>query len=132
MSTEPKPLGMIRDPQTGGLMTVANAATNERVADVRPKFTLPPWLSGVCGVLALLAGVPPAILLAWPVAVAVPVWLPTAAAVGTSLTSLFTGLAFWAAGGNPLDLLRKPNAVTPASSQGVAPSSRSRLGPPEP
>lgn len=125
MSTENLPPGAVRTPN-GGLMTVASAETNARTAPVTPKpaFALPPAVAGVLGVLALLAAVPGTVLLALPASVVAPAWLVTAAAVGGGLTPVFTGLAFWARGGNPLDLLTRGR---PAA-QPVTP----KVGPPEP
>lgn len=116
--------GSIRDPQTGGLMTVANAATDTRTAPVAPRaVALPPAVAGVLGVLALVAAVPAALVAAWPAAVMMPAWIGTAAAIGGALTPFFTGLAFWAQGGNPLDLVTRKPAAAP---------SPVRVGPPEP
>lgn len=111
--------GSIRDTQTGGLMTVATAATDARTASVAPRtVALPPAVAGVLGVLALLAAVPAALVAAWPAAVLMPAWIGTAAAIGGALTPFFTGLAFWAQGGNPMDLVTRNKAP--------------RVGPPEP
>lgn len=93
------------DRMSRGMVTVSNEATAERVKPV-PK-TLPPVVSGLLGVFALLLAVPGAVIIALPASVTAPVWLVTASGVCAALTPFFAGLAFWANGGNPLDLLAR-------------------------
>lgn len=131
MPTTPRTDGIVRDPVTGGLLTVASKATDERIGVPPPKpLALSPAVAGLLGLLALIAAVPAAILFALPATVTAPAWLVTAAAVGTGLTPLFTALAYWSQGGNPLELLTRfaPRPPSPPPSS----SAPTKMGPPEP
>lgn len=102
--------GVLKPPE-GGMLTLATQATDARHGITGPRpLAFPSWLGGLLGSLALLAGVPVAVVAALPTAgLAVPAWLATMAIVGGAVSPVFTGLAFWAQGGNPLELVaRRP------------------------
>jgi hypothetical protein len=131
----------VRDPKTGGLLTVANVAADARVAPQKQPAVLRPALAGALGLLTILAAAPGAMLAGFLASgTAPPLWLATAAAIGTGLSSLLAAGAYWAAGGNPLDILKRfapkiPGAAAPSDGALEQPSDSAqgngRAGPPE-
>lgn len=137
----PMPIGAVRDPKTGALLTMATAASNARadVVPVAPKtgFTLPSWVSTLLGILTAIAAVPALIVAGLASGgIAIPAFLTVAAGIGSGLAPLLGAFAFWAAGGDPLTALRKQGFAVPvlpassSTSDGASPAPR--VGPPEP
>lgn len=94
-------------------MQPASAAT--AVIPVQPSArVLPSWAAGALGVLTLALAVPGAIVAGFATGgLGVPPFLVAVATVCSSLAPLVGAGAYWAAGGNPLDLMPKKTGAPP-------------------